>query len=141
MSRFISHKRLAKDAHRVLADLGTSPEEVALSLLSYGVHVWYENNSADPLVLYLNAVMGADRRVRSVEVAGRWAQIRTGKSRATLVGLPEAVCKFMFSFDLQRFSSGTGALTESQEELWPPGPSEPKHGSEKPDQDDGPTDR
>jgi hypothetical protein len=78
MPRFISRRKLAEDAYSVLSDLGTSAEEVASSLVEYGVRAGAETSSSNLLTFYLNAVMGGGRRVRLVEVTDDEAQTRTG---------------------------------------------------------------
>ena len=135
---FIDRRRLAEEARTILSELGTSADEVATSFVKCGIRARAENSSSDLLAFYLNAVMGADSRVHSIEVAGHWAQIRTGRSQAVVIELPEAVSGFMFMFDTWHFCFGTDALGQSQEGEESPAASEPSERSENPAGDSDP---
>ena len=127
---FISRRRLAEEAQTILSDLGTSADEVATSFVKCGIRARAGNSSSDLLALYLNAVMGADWRVHSIEVAGHWAQIRAGRSQAVVVELPEAVSRFMFMFDAWHFCHETDAFTQNQQGEKSPATGEPDEASE-----------
>ena len=114
MPKFASRRKLSKHGNMVLSDLGTTSEEVASSLAKYGLRSRDQNNtSSDLLALYLNAIMGGDKRVQSVEVSDHGARIRTGRSQAVALHLPAAVSEFMFMFDSRHFHFGAGAPPEN----------------------------
>gem|GEM_PF-4593214 len=98
---FGSEKSLARRAERLLAELGTSSDAVARSLLVMGAHGEIGDPSAGPLALYLSAVIGAEPKVESVAVDTevvtivRRSRLRPGVS----VALPPAAGRFVRAFD------------------------------------------
>ncbi len=140
MPKFISRRKLAEDADSVLSDLGTSAEEVASSLVKYGVGGGAETSS-DLLTLYLNAVMGGDRRVRLVEVTDDEAQIWTANSQAVALALPKPVVEFMFIFDAEQSCFKSGTASETREGKAPPVSGEPDESSEHTVRNDDSTDQ
>lgn len=95
---------LAHHASTVLSDLGTSAESVAFSLDGYSVRGWPNDSSGNPVMLYLHAVMMADRRVRWVELATDGLHVSPALGRRpVVVPLPAAIAEFMLLFDAGHF--------------------------------------
>ena len=139
MPMFIDRRRLAEEARTILSELGTERQTRSQLRLSSAAFVPGLKIAAAIFSHFtLNAVMGADSRVHSIEVAGHWAQIRTGRSQAVVIELPEAVSGFMFMFDTWHFCFGTDALGQSQEGEESPAASEPSERSENPAGDGDP---
>ena len=99
MSWWKTRSELAVQAGAALADLGSTSGTVADAMALFGAQGW-PHGQANPVALYLHAVLMADPRVCYVEVdrarlriwARRW-------QRPVVVDLPRAVSEFMFLFD------------------------------------------
>ncbi|MGD0311369.1 MAG: hypothetical protein ABSC90_02810 [Acidimicrobiales bacterium] len=127
------HRRLKQQTNQLLAGLGSSPDEVAVTLESAGVQGVPKSNQACAIALYLRALMEADSGVRSVAIGpcSLVMEIITppdGRPAGRLVvQLPKPVRRFVAAFDAQQYPMLTrpprrdgrspGPLTEMPKEL------------------------
>jgi hypothetical protein len=102
---------LRADTSLLLAGLGDSPEAVAATLRNGGVRGQRRRSNDCPVARYLNAVMGADERVGTLQVGLVWVLIRRGRwwSPALTIPTPRPVRQFILAFDGGRFSALVGA--------------------------------
>ena len=96
---------LAKDVSSLFDQLGGSAEEVADSLSQHGVSGRQASDTHCPLARYLNAVLGAEHRVKGVDVGSRVVRIRVRWpwSPPIFVTLPGPVGRFVNDFDRGQF--------------------------------------
>jgi len=103
------HRQLKKQTRALLTELGASPDQVATSLETAGVHGVPKNNRSCAIALYVTALMGADRRVRAVRVGRCSLLIDTVSapdarpSGRLQVQLPKPVRQFVAAFDAQSY--------------------------------------
>lgn len=91
--------RLAREVRRLVASLGTTRGEVALTLERHGVRA--APGGRGPVARYLEAVIGADPSVKSVAVDpdAVVVELRAWWRPAVLVKLPSVVRAFTVAFD------------------------------------------
>jgi hypothetical protein len=103
------HRRLKQRTNQLLAGLGTSPDEVAVTLEAAGVHGVPRSNQACAIALYLTALMGSDSGVRSVAIGPCSLVMEVisppdGRPAGRLlVQLPKPVRRFVAAFDAQEY--------------------------------------
>jgi hypothetical protein len=108
-----NYRQLKLQTRALLADLGRSPDEVARSLEAAGVSGVPMDNRKCAVALYLSALMGADPRVRSVNVGrcslliGTAAPPEFRPSGRLLVQLPKPVRQFVAAFDDRHYPAVT----------------------------------
>jgi hypothetical protein len=92
---------LREDAARLLDELGGTAGDVAVSLYFIGVRARASNADACSVARYLQAVVGADTRVRRLRVTKRWLVLTTPRRwwSTVRVRLPQAVREFTVSVD------------------------------------------
>ncbi|HLI16275.1 MAG TPA: hypothetical protein VKV23_09525 [Acidimicrobiales bacterium] len=95
-------KRQCRD---LLAGLGRSAREVASSLEAAGVRATARDPEGCAVAVYLRAILGADERVRSLQVSESNVLIRPSPRwrLAVVVPLPQPVREFIAAFDAERF--------------------------------------
>ncbi len=102
-------RQLKRQTRTLLAELGTSPDEVFESLNAAGVHGVPRDNRSCAVARYLTALMGADPRIRAVNVGHCSLLIDTAAppefrpSGRLLVQLPKPVRQFVAAFDARRY--------------------------------------
>jgi hypothetical protein len=102
-------RQLKRQTRELLAGLGASPDEVAGSLEAAGVAGVPRDNGSCAVALYLRACMGADPRIRSVNVGHCSLLLDTASppeyrpSGRLLVQLPKPVRQFVAAFDARRY--------------------------------------
>jgi hypothetical protein len=107
------HRQLKKQTRALLSGLGTCPDEVAESLQAAGVHGVPKNNRGCAIAVYLTALMGPDRRIRSVNVGHCSLLIDTAvapdfqPAGRLQVQLPKPVRQFIAAFDAQNYPTIT----------------------------------
>jgi hypothetical protein len=100
-----ANRRVKKQARNLLFGLGGCRSEVAASLVSFGVRATPKDSRDDAVAVYLRAVVGSDKRVRSIAVQRGRVRIRMARSlrflphRPVLVPLTGAVREFISAFD------------------------------------------
>ncbi len=123
-------RQLKQETRSVLAGLGASADEVARSLASAGVNGVPKNNRSCAVAIYLNALMGSDRRVRSIKVGHCSLFIEMASASGTRpagrlqVQLPKPVRQFVAAFDAHSYPAVTrlpGADCSSPYECRPTG--------------------
>src|ERR1700679_3365672 len=98
-------RQLNRQTRELLAGLGVSPDEAAGSLEGAGVAGGPRDNGSCAIALYLRACMGADPRIRSVNVGHCSLLLDTASppeyrpSGRLLVQLPKPVRQFVAAFD------------------------------------------
>ncbi len=106
-------RQLKQETRSVLAGLGASADEVARSLASAGVNGVPKNNRSCAVAIYLNALMGSDRRVRSIKVGHCSLFIEMASASGTRpagrlqVQLPKPVRQFVAAFDAHSYPAVT----------------------------------
>jgi hypothetical protein len=111
---------LREDAATLLYELGGTADEVGVSLGALGVRMRPSEGSDSPAARYLQAVVGADTRVKQVTVTKGWLKIQThrkGWARIRL-RLPYPVRQFVTSLDEARLGEAT-EIRALGEEGWP----------------------
>src|SRR5271166_6372836 len=106
---------------RLLQELGSTDEAVARNLEAAGVKGRPCNNQDCVVARYLNAITGADSRVRAIVVESDAVAIsrRFPRRRHLVVPLPPAVYRFIMRFDRRDFRN----LLADPPDLWrAPGP-------------------
>ena len=102
-------RQLKRQTRTLLTELGTSPDEVFESLHAAGVNGVPKDNRSCAVARYLTVLMGADPRVRAVNVGHCSLLIDTAappEFRPTgrlLVQLPKPVRQFVAAFDARRY--------------------------------------
>jgi hypothetical protein len=100
-----ANRKVRKQARNLLFGLGSCRSEVAASLVSFGVRATPKDALDNAVAVYLRAVVGSDRRVRSVAVQRGHVRIRMARSlrfvprRRVQVPLTGAVREFISAFD------------------------------------------
>lgn len=103
------HRRLKQRTNQLLAGLGCSPDEVAVTLEAAGVHGVPKSNQSCAIALYLTALMGSDSGVRSVAIGPCSLVMEIisppdGRPAGRLlVQLPKPVRRFVAAFDAQQY--------------------------------------
>jgi hypothetical protein len=103
------HRRLKQQTNQLLAGLGGSPDEVAVTLEAAGVHGVPKSNQSCAIALYLTALMGSDCGVRSVAIGPCSLVMEIisppdGRPAGRLlVQLPKPVRRFVAAFDAQEY--------------------------------------
>ncbi|HEX4244691.1 MAG TPA: hypothetical protein VHY77_03915 [Acidimicrobiales bacterium] len=102
-------RQLRKQIGHLLADLGTSHDEVAASLQRAGVRAVPRNPGGCAIALYLGAVLGTDSRIHSITVGTNCLKASTLQSTpfyfygTMLVPVPKPVGQFITAFDEGRY--------------------------------------
>jgi hypothetical protein len=106
----MSHLRQIKTTTRgLLAHLGDSPDEVAETLRTHGVHGVPRDNRSCAVALYLSVLMGAEPHIRSVTVGkcslmiSLVAPADARPAGRLWVQLPKAVRAFVAEFDASHY--------------------------------------
>jgi hypothetical protein len=117
-------RQLKQETRAVLTGLGTNADEVARSLASAGINGVPKNNRSCAVALYLNALIGADKRVQSIKVGHCSLFIDLASASGTRpagrlqVQLPKPVRQFVAAFDAHSYPAVTrlpgGALLPSE---------------------------
>lgn len=91
--------RLTREMRRLVASLGASRADVAVTLERHGVRA--HPHERGPVAYFLEAVIGADPDVKSVAVDGESvvAELRAWWRSTTVVPLPAVVGEFTAAFD------------------------------------------
>jgi hypothetical protein len=107
---------LREDAARLLDELGGTASEVAMSLHSMGVGVRSSSGDDSPAARYLQAVVGADTRVKGIRVTKRRLVLKTHRRWCSTVRLrlPHPVKEFTISFHTAQ-PGGADRMTEVTE--------------------------
>jgi hypothetical protein len=102
-------RQLKKQTWALLADLGDSADVVAESLQAAGVNGVRQNNRSCAVARYVDVLMGADPRIRSVAVGHCALQISVAAppdfrpAGRLLVQLPKPVRQFVAAFDAGQY--------------------------------------
>jgi hypothetical protein len=98
-------RELRQHVQELLIGLGNSPTEVAATLRRAGVRALPKDPQDCAIAVYLRAVIGGDRRVRSITVHGSTVKVQLGERtrwrwpNLVSVLLPDPVRKFISAFD------------------------------------------
>ena len=110
----MSHLRqLKKKTRGLLAELGSTPDEVAASLQSTGIRGTPKDNRSCAVALYLSALVGTEPRIRSVTVGHcslMISLITPADARPAgrlCVQLPKPVRGFVAAFDGHQYPEVT----------------------------------
>jgi hypothetical protein len=120
------HRRLKQRTHQLLAGLGGSPDEVAVTLEAAGVHGVPRSNQSCAIALYLTALMGSDSGVRSVAIGPCSLVMEIisppdGRPAGRLlVQLPKPVRRFVAAFDAQQYPTLTRQRGDDARPAAPP---------------------
>jgi hypothetical protein len=102
-------RQLKRQTRTLLTELGASPDEVFESLSAAGVHGVPKDNRSCAVARYVTVLMGADPRIRAVNVGHCSLLIDTAAppefrpSGRLLVQLPKPVRQFVAAFDARRY--------------------------------------
>lgn len=106
LSRVHERKVIRRQTAELLAGLGGSSTEVAVSLAGYHVHGRPRDPHECAVAVYLHSVLGADPRVEIVKVSQALVRVTlAGRRRWVEVLSPPAVRAFVESFDQGLFPS------------------------------------
>ena len=106
-------RQIKKQTSGLLAGLGNSPDEVAESLLTNGVHGVPGDNHSCAVARYVSAVVGAEPSIRSVTVGPcsmTISLVRPTDNRPAgrlQVQLPKPVRAFVAAFDARKYPQVT----------------------------------
>lgn len=91
--------RLAGGVSLLLESLGSTPGEVAGSLVRTGVRAWADDETGTPVASLLRAVVCADPQVKALRADGETVRVRRrGWRRTVAVALPGPVRDFTQAF-------------------------------------------
>ncbi len=102
-------RQIKKQTSGLLAELGNSPDEVAESLMSNGVHGVPRDNRSCAVARYVSAVVGSEPSIRSVTVGPcsmMISLVRPADDRPAgrlHVQLPKPVRDFVAAFDARQY--------------------------------------
>lgn len=98
-----TNRQLHQQIQDLLLGLGSCRTEVAETLRRLGVRARPKDAQGCAIALYLKAVLGADRRVRSLDVKNSGVTVRIDGSRrwsrSMTIALPEPAREFIVAFD------------------------------------------
>jgi hypothetical protein len=96
---------IRRSTERLLRGLGQNVSEVADSTVIVAVTGQSKNPEGRPVARYINAVVGADPRIRSVTVLRKIIHIRLRRriSPPIIIRLPKALREFTAAFDAECF--------------------------------------
>ncbi len=105
MGSIAERRALRGQTRQLLTALGDNADQVASSLAAEGVHGRAHSPQGCAVAVYLQAVVAADRRVRSVIVTSTRLGLKPESRRSPLivVPLPRAVRQFVAAFDAEKF--------------------------------------
>jgi hypothetical protein len=110
----MSHLRqIKKKTSGLLAQLGDTPDEVAETLRSTGVHGVPKDNQSCAVALYLSALVGSEPRIRSVTVGhcslmiNLVAPVDARPAGRLWIQLPKPVRGFVAAFDARQYPEVT----------------------------------
>jgi hypothetical protein len=110
----MSHLRqIKKKTSGLLAELGSTPDEVAATLETTGVQGIPRDNRSCAVALYLSALVGTEPRIRSVTVGHcslmitLVAPVDARPAGRLWVQLPKAVRGFVAAFDARQYPEVT----------------------------------
>jgi hypothetical protein len=98
-------RQLKLQIQELLLGLGSCRSDVAEALRRLRVRARPKDSQGCAVALYLKAVLGADERVRSLDVKNRDLEIRVDRptlfrwTRIVTIPLPEPVREFIVAFD------------------------------------------
>jgi hypothetical protein len=102
-------RQIKRQTSGLLAELGNSPDEVAETLASNGVHGVPRDNHSCAVARYVSAVVGSEPSIRSVAVGPcsmMISLVRPGDNRPAgrlHVQLPKPVRDFVAAFDARQY--------------------------------------
>jgi hypothetical protein len=100
-----ANRKLKKQTRSLLFGLGSCRRDVAASLVRFGVRATPKDSLGDAVAVYLRAVVGSDKLVRSIAVQRGHVKIRLARKarivprRPVVVPLTGAIREFISAFD------------------------------------------
>jgi hypothetical protein len=104
-----SRRQLTRQIRSLLADLGSTHQEVASTLHRAGIRAVPKQPDNCAVAMYLGAVLGADSRIHSVTVGSNCLKAATKQATpfyfygTMLIPVPKAVGQFIAAFDEGRY--------------------------------------